>query len=267
MDLALPLQADRHTLGAVFKRELRSALVNRYFQVFCALAILGGIAAVFFGDDTHAMALFLVQIALYFVSLFAVLAGVSGAQAEREEWPLLLSQPIPRAAFVFAKLGALVAIFAAVLILLFLPAAIFKTPLPIVLRLFIQTVLLAAAFIACGLAVGFSASDRAQALILGVTLWLLLLVGVDLIALFGAGWSVTQNTPDIWLAVLMLNPLDAFRIEALFTTHAIPPEMANKSPLAAWWIAHPGLWFAAIALVWSVGLSALAALRLNRWED
>jgi hypothetical protein len=36
----------------------------------------------------------------------------------------------------------------------------------------------------------------------------------------------------------MLNPLDSFRIEALFALEQIPAEAANKTPLASWWIAH-----------------------------
>ena len=50
-------------------REFRAALINRYFQVFAALSLLGGLAAVFFSEDPNAIAFFIVQIALYFVSL------------------------------------------------------------------------------------------------------------------------------------------------------------------------------------------------------
>ncbi|MEP6685329.1 MAG: hypothetical protein ABJB22_01015, partial [Verrucomicrobiota bacterium] len=64
-----------------------------------------------------------------------------------------------------------------------------------------------------------------------------------------------------------LNPLDSFRIDALFALQQIPAEAANKTPLASWWIAHAGVWFAAIAAVWSAALVALAGLRLNRWEE
>lgn len=65
----------------------------------------------------------------------------------------------------------------------------------------------------------------------------------------------------------MLNPLDSFRIEALFALEQIPAEAANKTPLAGWWIAHAGLWFSLIATFWSAALVALAGLRLSRWEE
>jgi hypothetical protein len=65
----------------------------------------------------------------------------------------------------------------------------------------------------------------------------------------------------------MLNPLDSFRIEALFALEQIPAEAANKTPLANWWIAHAALWFSAIAAFWSTTLVAFAGLRLNRLEE
>src|SRR5215510_14963088 len=76
---------------ALFGREFRAALINRYFQVFCVLGLMGGIAAGIFGEDANAIAVFYVQIAIYFVSLFALLAGVGSAQAEREEWQMLFT--------------------------------------------------------------------------------------------------------------------------------------------------------------------------------
>jgi hypothetical protein len=69
------------------------------------------------------------------------------------------------------------------------------------------------------------------------------------------------------VGLLMLNPLDAFRINALFALQQIPAEAANKTPLAAWWIAHAGAWFAAIVAVWSIIPIAVAGFRLNRWEE
>jgi hypothetical protein len=39
----------------------------------------------------------------------------------------------------------------------------------------------------------------------------------------------------------MLNPLDSFRIEALFALQQIPPpKPRTKLPLAGWWTAHAG---------------------------
>src|SRR5215813_448817 len=113
-----------NSLRALFAREFRAALINRYFQVFCTLGLMGGIAAAIFGEDANAIAVFYVQIAIYFVSLFALLAGVGSAQAEREEWQLLLTQPLPRAACVVGKFCALLSMFGGVLLLMFVPGLV-----------------------------------------------------------------------------------------------------------------------------------------------
>jgi ABC-type transport system involved in multi-copper enzyme maturation permease subunit len=134
-------------------------------------------------------------------------------------------------------------------------------------RVYFETFLLAATFLAFGLAAGYFAHDRAQGLILGVSAWLVLLFGLDLVALFAARWSAIQNAPDLWVALLMFNPLDSFRINALFALQQIPAEAANKTPLASWWIAHASVWFIAIAVTWSVTLVTLSGLRLKRWEE
>jgi ABC-type transport system involved in multi-copper enzyme maturation permease subunit len=258
---------ERNAVKALFAREFRLALLNRYLHIFFALALLGGIAAAVFSEDANATGFFHLQIALYFVSLFALLAGVGSAQSEREEWQLLFSQPLPRPAFVFGKFFALLALFGAVLLLLFCPALFAGAEIHTIALLYLQTLLLAGAFIACGLAAGYFAHDRAQALILGVSGWLLLLFGLDLLALFAARWSGIQNFPDVWVGLLMLNPLDAFRIDALFALQQIPAEAANKTALAGWWTAHAGGWFAAIAIAWAAFMTTLAGFRMNRWEE
>src|SRR5215472_12019422 len=136
---------------ALFGREFRAALINRYFQVFCALGLIGGIAAAIFGEDANATAVFYVQIAIYFVSLFALLAGVGSAQAEREEWQLLYTQPLPRAVCVIGKFCALLSMFGAVLLLMFVPGLLAGSAIHALASLYFETFLLAATFLGWGL--------------------------------------------------------------------------------------------------------------------
>jgi len=267
MSHIFPSVVDLRSLRALFAREFRAALINRHFQVFCALGLMGGIAAAIFGEDANATAVFYVQIAIYFASLFALLAGVGSAQAEREEWQLLFSQPLPRVACVIGKFFALLSMFGRILLLMFVPGLLAGLAIQAAAPLYFQTFLLAATFLAFGLAAGYFAHDRAQGLIVGVSVWLLLLFGLDLVALFAARWSAIQNVPDLWVALLMSNPLDSFRINALFALQQIPAEAANKTPLASWWIAHASVWFMAIGVMWSVILVMLSGLHLNRWEE
>jgi len=251
---------------AVFLRELRAALINRYVQVFVSLSLLGGLAAVFLSESAHATAFFVVQVVLFLVSLFALLAGASSAQAERAEWQLMFCQPVPRAAYVIGKFIAYLSIFAAMLALLLVPSMFDGSQMLQLALRYMHTLLLAAAFLALGLAAGFLAQDGTQALVIGVGVWLFLLFGVDLAALFVARFEFVQKFPDLWVSLLMLNPLDAFRIQELFALEQIPAEAANKTPLASWWIAHAGLWVSVIAATWSAVLVAAAAIRLSRFE-
>lgn len=267
MNHASPWLTNGGPLRAVLLREFRDAFVNRYFQVFGVLSLLAGAATILFTEDTSSIAFLILQISLYFVSLFALLAGASSAQAEREEWQMLFAQPVPRPAYVIGKFVAYLSIFAVVLLFVFLPGLISGSDPQRLGVLYLQTLLLAGAFLSLGLACGFFARDRAQALIVGVSAWLLLLFAVDLVALFAARWELFQKLPDLWLSLLMLNPLDSFRIQALFSLEQIPAEAANKTPLASWWIAHSSLWFAALATIWSATLITLSGFRLNRWEE
>lgn len=265
MRLALPLP-ETGIFSAVLRRELRAALVNRYFQVFSILALCAGVAAVTLSDVANAAVFFLLQVALYFVSLFAVLVGVSSARAESEEWPILFAQPVPRSACILGKFIALWGIFGAILTLLFLPALFSEVAPGMLAQLFGNTLGLAAIFGSLGLAAGITAHDRVQALIFGVSAWLFLLFGLDLLALFSAQWPLLQKLPDLWVAVLMANPLDAFRIQALFAMEQIPSDTADKTQLASWWLHHAGLWFAIASTLWTAALLLFASRRLARAE-
>ena len=254
-------------LLAIIAREFRSALLNRYFQVFATLALLGGMSAATFSEDGDSSAFFILQILLYIGSLFATLMGVSAARAECEEWPLLFSQPLPRFAIALGKMLALAGVLAVALVPLFAPPLFVGAPWMLLARLYLQGVQLTVCFGCVGLTAGFVARDRAQGLIFGAGAWLLLLFGVDLVALLAAHTAAWQRVPDFWVAGLMLNPLDSFRIGALFSMEAIPAEAAGRTPLAHWWIDHAIAWFLLLASVWTALLLALSGRTLNRWEE
>ena len=251
---------------AVLRRELRAAFLNRYLQLFSALALAAGIAAVASAEAEGAAPFFLLHVGLYFVSLFALLVGVSAARAEAEEWPILFTQPVARAVCALGKFVALAATFAAIVALLFAPAFVIEGAREATVRLALQTVGIAAVFGSLGLCIGFWMRDRVQGLIVSVSTWLALLFGTDLVALLAAQWEPLQKVPGVWVALLMCNPLDAFRIHALFALEQIPAEAANKTALANWWITHAGLWLACLSLTWTALLLFITNRRLARAE-
>lgn len=266
MNFVFPPES-RAATSAVIARELHAAILNRYLQVFCLLALAGGIGATLVTSTPNAGPMFILQMTLYFVSLFALLIGTSSARAESQEWPLLFAQPIPRTTFLLGKFLALALIFAGVLALLFLPTLFVRQADFTLLFFYGQTLALATGFVALGLGAGFFARDRVQGLVLGVSIWLFLLFGMDLVALLATRLAFLQRWPDLWSALLMSNPLDAFRINALFALERIPAEAAKQTPLTNWWLAHTGLWFLGISLLWMAALLSFTARHLKHWED
>jgi ABC-2 type transport system permease protein/Cu-processing system permease protein len=167
---------------------------------------------------------------------------------------------------VIGKFAALCTIFTGLLGLLFAPAFCGEESPVSLAQLYIETLALSAVFGSVGLCAGFVMSDRVQGLVVSVSAWLLLLFGLDLVALLAAQWAPLQKMPDAWVTLLMLNPLDAFRIQALFALEQIPSEAANKTPLANWWLTHAGLWLAMLSTLWSAALLLLASRHLERAE-
>jgi len=234
----------------LLRREAVSAFFNRFLQVFGLLALLGGAGAALAGETVEAVAALATQAALYFIPVFALLLGTSSARSEEEEWPILLSQPLGRGMIPLAKFASGAAGFALLLLALFTPAALVGVPVVTLAALYLPSAALAAVFIALGLWCGLAFGDRIRALLAAAVLWLVFFLLYDLAALSLAGIPFMQGAPDAWTALLMLNPVDAFRIHLLFTLEQVAPESAAGSPLAAWWIAHSGFWIAFLTLLW-----------------
>ena len=251
---------------AVFFREAEAAFKNRFLQVFTLLALAGGLSSVWLSENLEAMAHFTLQVCLYSVPLFALLLGVSSARMESEEWPVLFSQPVSRSLIFLAKFFAGWILFGLFLVFLFLPGWMVGGPFLMTASRWFESAGLASIFLALGLCVGVSAGDRVRALITGLVAWLVLFLGFDLAVAALANWPVMQRLPGFWAGLLMVNPLDAYRVQALFSLEQIPPETAAKTPLAGFWIQHARACFFSMAALWTSGLLFLTLRRVERLE-
>lgn len=249
---------------AVLLREIHAALLNRYLQIFTLLALGGGLASVWLSENLEAIAHITLQVCLYGVPLFAILLGVSSARMESEEWPMLFSQPVRRSSIFLGKFFSGWGVFLLLLALLFAPGLFVGAPADATILRWFESAGLSAVFIALGLCVGVWTGDRARALISGLVAWLSLLFVFDLAALALAGWSLLRKLPELWIALLMINPLDAFRIQALFQLEQIPPETAARTPLAAWWLNHASACFFVVAAIWTLALLAVTLHKIRR---
>lgn len=261
-----PPPRESKAFWAILKREIHAAFMNRYLQTFTVLALAGGLSSVWMSENLEAISHLTLQACLYGIPLFAMLLGVSSARMESEEWPMLFSQPIRRSSIFLGKFLASWGTFALLLAVLFVPGLFVGAPIGGITMRWIESTGLGSVFVALGLCVGVSATDRVRALIAGLVVWLALFFAFDLAALGLAGWTFMQKLPGFWIALLMANPLDAFRIQALFSLEQIPAETAAKAPLATWWLNNARVCFFIISAIWTLVLLTISIRRLNRIE-
>ncbi|HWL52696.1 MAG TPA: ABC transporter permease subunit [Chthoniobacteraceae bacterium] len=263
-----PPAPGRFTLWCtLLRRELRTALLNRFVHLLSLVTLAVGIAPLFREHAGESAPYFLIQAILYLIPLFALLTGAGSAQSDLEERPFLLTQPVGRLTLVLGKWSALWLVFSLASGLLVLPSALGPAALGPLGLLWLSAVESSAIFLALGMALGFSTDDRVKAHLALLCLWLFLLAGLDLIALSAvqAGFFSSDATP--WLLVLMLNPLDAFRIGALFSMEQVPLELSKLPPPGQWWLENPNTWFALLAALWTAAALGWCWWRLHRTES
>jgi|GEM_PF-476541 len=250
----------------MFAREWQTALLNRFVHLLGIALLLAGLAPLA-GDYAGAAApFFLVQAVLYLVPLFALLIGVGSAQSDLEERAFLLSQPVSRNVMLLGRWAALWVLMSLGCALLIAPALVAGASPAALGFLGGSAAALSGVFLAVGIAFGLATPDRVRAHLAVLCAWFALLAGGDLLALGLAQMGYLRETPTLWLLLLMFNPLDAFRIGALFSLDSVPLEVTHIPPLGRWWLAHPGLHLALLCGGWMLVALGVCAWRLRRME-
>ncbi|MFV0415269.1 MAG: hypothetical protein ACK5NG_02760 [Chthoniobacterales bacterium] len=249
--------------GAFFLRELKAILLARFIHIFWGLALLAGLIPVIF-ETNGGEGYFLLQWCLYILPLFAAFAGIASAQNEGEETFLLLSQPVASSRRIWEKFLALWLIVAMAGVPLLLPGLIQGENISTLFFLFVHAIAAGGIFTALGLAVGFSTQDRVKAYLGGLCIWLVLIVGFGLIALATANSGFAESSPQIWVTLLMLNPIEAMRVGALLNIGQIPFDRAAMPPLARWWLENLKIWYLLLAGIWITASLLWATNRLER---
>ncbi len=247
------------SFDAFFRREISAGKANRSLVVF-PLVLLGvGFSPLFSGNVADTAELYLLQALLYLLPLFAIIAGTSAAQADSAENPLLGSLPVRKSARVLGKFAALFLLFGVAQIGLFLPSLVAGVGFPALLALWGYGLGIGAVFLSLGLFLGFRTDDGVRAHLFALGVWLAVTFGFGLAAwlLAAAGWA--QRFPSAWLVFLGSSPLEALRVGVLFSVEAVPFSQNAIAEAGRVWLRYPGIWFAAVASVWTV-----AALGLSR---
>lgn len=258
------------TFRVFFLRELHVALLNRLILTFCGIALIAGSIPAFGdrGRDLTQTALFaLLQAGLYLFPLFAILIGAGSAQNENEENALLMSQPIRRGVRILGKFAALWLLIAIAGGLLIMSAALIGCSLGALGFLWSYVVAIGGVFVALGLAVGFTVGDRVKAHMVSLCLWLFLLIGLNILSLLAARLSLVQTWPETWLLILMLNPLDAFRVSIMLTLNRIPFDLQTTPALGRFWFGNLSLWFGILCSTWITAALVWCRIRLEKSEE
>jgi ABC-type transport system involved in multi-copper enzyme maturation permease subunit len=252
--------------AACFLRELRAALLNRFVYLYSAAMLATGVGALTGEYSGETSPYFLLQAVLYLVPLFALLIGTGSAQNDQEERVFLLTQPIPRWSIVLGKFVALWSLLSLAAGLLLVPSAFGDTALELLAVLWGNAIGISGVFLALGLAVGFSTNDRVKAHLAALCGWLVLLAGFDLVALTSVHLTSASLHQCVLVFALMVNPLDALRVGALFSLDQVLFDASQAPLLARWWIAHPEIWVAIICVLWIAVALAWSTLRVEREE-
>lgn len=252
------------TFRSVIHREALTTRHNRFVQVF-ALVVLAGIGAiVVLLDHAAAVPFGVLLLFLYVVPLFGVLTGVSAAHEEQDEMALLLSQPVPRRAYVLGKALVLSLSLTAVLAAGLIPAAVAAPALESMMILGGLGVALILVSVSGGLAIGQHTTTRARGLMAALLAWFGAFAFYDIVALALTSFEPVRETPALWTALLLLNPIDAVRLTGLFSLERVPFAEAGMDEwmgLLANWLPS---WVAVLVIGWTAGLLWSACRRIER---
>jgi hypothetical protein len=253
---------------ATLRRELAEHRLNRFLHVHLTLCAVAGLLPLLTPDAAErSVPAWVLQAVLYCLSLSALLLGLSAAHGDADEFPVLFTQPVGRAAWLAGKAAALAALLVPASWLLIAPAVLLDgatTLLPLVSA---AAAGVCVAFAMLGLAIGLWVRENVRGLLFALGTWFVLLCGIDLALLAVAGTPWAQAYSDAWLLPLMLNPLSALRITMMFALEGTAAPSLGSGTLVGWWLEHGGLWLAVLLTAWSASLFGVSVLGARRRLD
>jgi ABC-2 type transport system permease protein/Cu-processing system permease protein len=243
--------------------------LNRFLHAHVVLVAAAGLLPLLTPGDALARGAswWLLHAVLYAISLSALLLGLSSAHAEADEFTWLLGQPRGIAPWLAGKAAALAGLVATAALVLAAPVFLAGGGSRDLVLAVGGAAGVSTVCALVGLAVGFWIRDGVRGLIAAIAAWFVLLFGTDLLLLALAGGPAAQGHPDWWVAALMSNPLDAYRVTVLFALERAAFSGIAAGRLTGWWVTHAAGWLAVLTLGWSAGSAALAWLGARRRID
>lgn len=247
-------------------REVLSHRLNRFLYAHLTLATAAGCLPLLTPGDGLARGVvwWLLHAVLYALSLSALLLGLSSAHAESEEFTWLLGQPAGIGPWFLGKVVALAVLVAAASTLLVVPTLLAGGGSADLLLAGAGAAGVSVLCALAGLALGFWVRDSVRGLITALAVWFVMLFGTDFLLLGIAGDAAMQAHPDLWVAPLMANPFDAYRITILFVVERAAFTGFATGRLTAWWVMHAGLWLTTMLSGWMAMAGVAAWLGARR---
>lgn len=264
-----PLPSFLGVARAASAREFLSHRLNRFLHAHLLLVGTAGLLPLLTPGDglARGAAWWLLHAVLYAISLSTLLLGLSSAQAESEEFTWLLGQPSGVGPWLLGKAAALTALVVGASALLVVPTLCAGGASPALFAVGFGAAGVSAVCALIGLAIGFWIRDSVRGLIAAVAVWFVLLFGTDLALLALAGAPLVQQQPDFWVAALMANPLDAYRVTMLFAIERAAFSGLDAGRLTGWWVTHAAGWLAIVFTLWFAASTACAWLGARRRGD
>ena len=269
-------------LWTIALRELREALRNKWLLLYAvgftllayalsraSLASAGYSGLGGFGRTAAS----LVNALLLFVPLLGLTigAGTMAGDKERGTMLYLLAQPVNRLEVFFGKaLGAFLAILMAILGGFGLAAIVLSVTsggnLAAYLGLLGFSVLLVAASLGLGFLIGALARKTSAAIGAALLVWLGLVFFGDL-SVIGATLAV-HPTPATLLGILLLNPLQSFKLGAIYSLRSTLDALGAVGQYAVYRMGSglPGM-LAGLLVAWGVLFFGLGYLAFQREGD
>lgn len=247
------------------KRELAGSLHARWFLVYSAVFLAGGLLLATFGIGSTVVYGYrgfakafagLVHLALVFVPLMALFPAAATIAEERESGVLeyILAQPVT---FAEVYVGKWAGISIAVLLSLTVGfgaagavAVLRGVPPGLIALLYAFVLLLSLSFVALGLLFSTLAKSRARAITFGIVIWFVFLaLGTLGVIVAFVRWGVPEQMLVAWS---FINPIEAFRIGVV---SSLDPDLSLLGPVGTSIVERLG----------SRGTTGLALLMLLLW--
>ena len=250
--------------AAIYLWDLMQGLGNRFLQVFALACVLGGTALLAASPGRETLPLVLIQAVLFFGSLFATLAGWGSGQQARAEGPMLFAQPLGAGELLAGKLAG-TGTWCLLLLVLFMGPAAAAAGLPgTIAALAALAVGLMLVCVLAGLIIGLLATP-VTGLLAVLLAWAVAVAGWELALLVLSEAAWLEQSPGLFVALLLINPAGVFRVGAMLGLEAVPFDAAELET-ARFIFEHIWLTAAAVFALWLALLGVVGRWAVARQE-